>query len=282
MGRSKSRSQPQFKELRSALVCALKEEGLAKQADHYAGVLISKGNTTSGDLAEVTGDYLYDCAGVSGDHCCEVADAANKVAEQLSGTGIAQEERARSATAGIGASTEAQSAHLGVSSSLETAELAHEMGNLTRSGGNRQQREQQVGRAVSVRQSQVSAATFQDKAAPREAGESVSGERASAAVAEQCTALVTISVVEQFMGLLSSQNYYPQVLNRITSGHEQAWKQAVAKGLQHMQTELRIGDALQQYNSFCRVGRELFLRELRGKATRILAHKKRQVKKTSQ
>ena len=79
--------------------------------------------------------------------------------------------------------------------------------------------------------------------------------------------------------LLRDHQYYHGVLQRLILGYEDQWKQAVRKGLQHMQEELGICDAREQYGGMCRVIKELFLRELRGKATRILAHKKRQIKK---
>jgi hypothetical protein len=136
-----------------------------------------------------------------------------------------------------------------------------------------------VTQAVTARQSEVNAARHQGKSAPRGAVVSGSGGEGTASQAEQSAAFVAATVgahvVDRFDELLRDHAYYPQNLQRVVLGHDGLWKKAVAKAIQSLQSELHINDALQQYESFCKVGRELMLRELRSKAVRILAHKKR-------
>jgi hypothetical protein len=117
----------------------------------------------------------------------------------------------------------------------------------------------------------------QEKSAPLKAGVSGSDGEENATQAAQNAAFATLGtgVVDRFVELLRGHGYYPQALQRVEQGYDALWLQAVKKAVQSLQSELHIPNALRQYNDFCPVGKELLLRELRGKAVRILAHKKR-------
>lgn len=144
--------------------------------------------------------------------------------------------------------------------------------------GQRQRNESQT---VTARQSGDIVARRREKSTPRCVAEEIgSGGEANATQDEQSAAFgaVGVGVVDRFVQLLGDHSYYPQALQRVVQGHEMQWKQTVRKAVQSLQEDLRVGDALQQFNEFGRVGRELLLRELRGKAVRILAHKKRKDK----
>ena len=111
--------------------------------------------------------------------------------------------------------------------------------------------------------------------------ETVPGVEESAAPAELSTACVALAVVSRFTRLLNQQSYYPQALQRVTAGFEAQWQQSVKSALESLQSEFRVADLGQKYDGFCAMGKELFLRELRSKSVRILAHKKRQTSKKS-
>lgn len=129
------------------------------------------------------------------------------------------------------------------------------------------------------RQVVENAAPLQARAAAQETVQgSASGQVENAAPGEQSTAYVAIDVVHKFVGLLTSHNYRPLALQRVVQGSEQQWEKAVKAAVQDMQQEFKVEDMLQKWTELCDMGRELFLRELRGKATRILAHKKRHTK----
>ena len=114
------------------------------------------------------------------------------------------------------------------------------------------------------------------KTAPHNCVEAdVSQQVANAAPHGESSACVAICVVSQFMELLRAQGRNPISLQRVVEGHEQQWQKSVAAALKDLQCEFHIGDLLQKYHVLCPMSKELFLRELRGKATRILAYKKR-------
>jgi hypothetical protein len=69
--------------------------------------------------------------------------------------------------------------------------------------------------------------------------------------------------------------------NTAIEGYAEQWNLSVAQAVVDLQSELGMGDVRQAFDGLCRIGQELFLRELKNKAVRILAHKKRKLKTKS-
>ena len=59
---------------------------------------------------------------------------------------------------------------------------------------------------------------------------------------------------------------------------EVQWERSVAAALSELQAEFEWQNALVCFREMCPVGQVCFLRELKSKAVRILAHKKRKLK----
>jgi len=70
-----------------------------------------------------------------------------------------------------------------------------------------------------------------------------------------------------------------QGVRRLVAGYELQWEAAVATALQDLKSEFEITDIVQRFDGLCKMGQTLFLRELKGKAIRIVAYKKRMKKK---
>lgn len=103
----------------------------------------------------------------------------------------------------------------------------------------------------------------------------------SVAYAGQSAAAGRANGVARFVGLLMDgvrRNRARVVSEQLTQGFEVQWEQSVCAALVDLEQEFAITDMSVQYDSLCRFGRELMLRELQGKAVRILAHKKRKAK----
>lgn len=66
---------------------------------------------------------------------------------------------------------------------------------------------------------------------------------------------------------------------RLVTGYELQWEAAVARSLDDLRSEFEIINVFDRFNKLCTMGQTLFLRELKAKATRVLAHKKKLKKK---
>jgi len=211
----------------------------------YGGYFNEAGPWTTTALRSITMDNATERVGLEPRRRIQVAEVAQEVAdaiEQAASTGLDAEISRQHAMAGLAAA-----AHKGTVRQLgETAPPP------------------QVRTAVQI-----------------DVQETVPGVEESAAPAELSTACVALAVVSRFTRLLNQQSYCPQALQRVTAGFEAQWQQSVKSALESLQSEFRVADLGQKYDGFCAMGKELFLRELRSKSIRILAHKKRQTSKKS-
>jgi len=173
------------------------------------------------------------------------------------------------------------------SGSRGTAAEGNESGRNETQENSSQQRAINAGLATrsehrdTVRQTEETAAPLQVRTAAQDVQGTVPGVEATAAPAELSTACVAVSVVKRFVRLLGQHSYYPGALQKVVAGSEMQWEQSVRSAIVSLQSEFRDVDLSAKYDGFCIMGKELLLRELRGKATRILAHKKKQARKST-
>ena len=91
-----------------------------------------------------------------------------------------------------------------------------------------------------------------------------------------CTALGVKLVTARFIQLLGRQEVRQNVSS--TSEYELLWEQAVSATVNDIQSEFGLQEVTGTFDQMDQMCKVLFLRELKSKAVRILAHKKRKVR----
>jgi hypothetical protein len=257
----------------------------ASYAEFYGQRIFEAGPWTAQTLREITADNAADKTGMENMRRYQVVQVAHRVADQIENV----ESRATvvvrprgSAAAVDGSRSEGNPDVPGDTAVPAAAKMQHRNGEQGRRAGNTSsQRCVSAGLASVVTERQLGG-----NAVPHQANtvahsgvlENVSGEVETAAPAEQSSAHLAASVVTQFIGMLSRHSYHPLALQKVTAGYEQQWNKSVGVALRELQQEFQIEDVVAKYSGLCDMSKELFLRELRGKATRILAYKKRRSK----
>jgi hypothetical protein len=86
------------------------------------------------------------------------------------------------------------------------------------------------------------------------------------------------SVTAHFLALLEGQGCMSASTQRVKCGFEVQWEMSVAAALSDMQSEFSLSCVSLKFREMCDMGQVLFLREVKTKAVRILAHKKKKLK----
>jgi hypothetical protein len=136
-----------------------------------------------------------------------------------------------------------------------------------------QQSEQETARQLVGRKEREG----QEIAAPQVEGGNVADQELTVGQ----SAAVARSDVDYFVSLLmggTRRSRARVVQDKVIQGFEVQWRDAVKAALKDLEAEFNIADMHAQYDVLCVFGKELLLRELQGKAVRILAHKKRKIK----
>lgn len=270
--------------IRNLMIAACAQIWDASYAEFYGQRIFEAGPWTAQTLREITADNAADKTGMENMRRYQVVQVAHRVADQIE----IDESRAGavgsrgSAAAVNGSRSEGNPDVPGDTAVPAAAKMQHRNGEQGRRAGNTSsQRGVSAGLASVVTERQLG-----ENAVPHQANtaahsgvlENVSGEVETAAPAEQSSAHLAASVVTQFIGMLSRHSYHPLALQKVTTGYEQQWNKSVGVALLELQQEFKIEDVVAKYSGLCDMSKELFLRELRGKATRILAYKKRRSK----
>jgi hypothetical protein len=215
----------------------------------------------------------------------QVTEIAYRVAEELgSGAEIAQQQQQQLRAPVINEAHAAGAARSRERIAPAEVERLHGEGTqLHNTGQNSTQAHSMVGiaRTVTERLDGDNVAHAQAKATKHNgAGGNVSEQVDTAVPDRRSSACVASSVVQEFLELMRGHGRNPRQLQRVVEGCEEQWEKSVASALRDLKEEFQIENLHGKYETLCLMSKELFMRELRGKATRILAHKKRHMKQT--
>lgn len=126
---------------------------------------------------------------------------------------------------------------------------------------------------ANVAQAVGSASHSGGEMAPRAAGDTVTQRGTGASQSGDNTVQGDHRVTAHFLPLLAGLRGLPQLI----AGFEVQWELAVAAALADLQSEFELFDILGRFKSESKMSQVLFLRELKSKAVRILAHKKKKL-----
>lgn len=240
---------------------------------------------TAESLQTITMDNATERVGLDNMRRLQVTEIAYRVAEELgSGAEIAQQQQLLLRAPVINEAHAAGAARSRERIAPAEVERLHGEGTqLHNTGQNSTQAHSMVGiaRTVTERLDGDNVAHAQAKATKHNgAGGNVSEQVDTAVPDRRSSACVASSVVQEFLELMRGHGRNPRQLQRVVEGCEEQWEKSVASALRDLKEEFQIENLHGKYETLCLMSKELFMRELRGKATRILAHKKRHMKQT--
>ena len=234
---------------------------------------------TAESLRTITMDNATQRVGLDNMRRLQVTEIAYRVAEELdSGAEIAQQQERRAPVVDEARAEGVAARSREIIAPAEVERLHGEGTQSHSTGQNSTQAHSMVGiaRTVTERLDGDNVAHAQAKATQHDGAGGNASEQVDTAVPDRrSSACVASSVVQEFLELMQVHGRNPRQLQRVVEGCEEQWEKSVASALRDLKEEFQIENLHGKYETLCPMSKELFMRELRGKATRILAHKKR-------